>query len=202
MAQRVNYFLPYLRQGLTTLADHSKSPGKRMVIPVKLTLEATNKSNASTQTKPVSKNIALLGPGDVVGINTNIISRVAPAPNTGNFESALVPFVEFSEPDFLWRFSSLQTTDKNWIPWLTLIVLKSENNQGEAEFEKVENSSKELPPQIQLEPNAILPDLKQSWRWAHVYKTDVGGSSPEQLANNIKKDPKKAVCRLLCPRKL
>jgi hypothetical protein len=202
MAQRVNYFLPYLRQGLTTLADHSKSPGKRVVIPVTLTLEATNKSNASTQTKPVAKNIALLGPGDVVGINTNIISRVAPAPNTGNFETSLVPFIEFSEPDFLWRFSSRQVAGKNWIPWLTLIVLKSENNQEEAEFEKVENSNRELPPQIQLKPNAVLPDLKESWRWAHVYKTDIGGSSPEQLANNIKKDPKKAVCRLLCPRKL
>lgn len=202
MAQRVNYFLPYLRQGLTTLAVHSKLPGKRVVIPVNLTLEATNKSNASTQTNPVAKNIALLGPGDVVGINPNIISRVAPAPNTGNFENSLVPFIEFSEPDFLWRFSSRQVAGKSWIPWLTLIVLKSENNQEEAEFEKVENSSKELPPQIQLKPNAILPDLKQSWRWAHVYKTEIGGSSSEQLANAIKKDPKKAVCRLLCPRKL
>lgn len=47
-----------------------------------------------------------------------------------------------------------------------------------------------------------MPDLNESWRWAHVYKTDFGGSSPEQLANNIKKDPKKTVCRLLCPRKL
>jgi len=202
MAQRVNYFLPYLRQGLTTLAEHDKSPGKRMIIPVKLTLEATDKTNGSTKEETVEKNIALLGPGDVLGFNTNIISRVAPAPNTGNFETSLVPFVEFSEPDFLWRFSSRQVAGKSWIPWLTLIVLKSENNREEAEFEKVENSNKELPPQIQLKPNAILPDLKESWRWAHVYKTDIGGSSSEQLANAIKKNPKKAVCRLLCPRKL
>ncbi len=202
MVQRVNYFLPYLRQGLTTLADHSNSPGKRMVIPVKLTLEATNKTNGATKTEIVEKDVALMGPGDVVGINTNIVSRVAPSPNTGNFETSLVPFIEFSEPDFLWRFSSLQVAGNNWIPWLTLIVLKTENNQEEAEFEKVENSNKELPPQIQLKQSAILPDLKQSWRWAHVYKSDLEGATPEQLANSIKKAPKKAVCRLLCPRKL
>jgi hypothetical protein len=192
-----------LRQGLTTLADHSKSPGKRVVIPVKLTLTATDKTNNSTNTKTVEKGITLFGPGDVLGINTNVISRLAPSPNTNNFETSLVPFIEFSEPDLLWRFSSLQTSDKkNWIPWLTLIVLKSENNEEEAEFEKVENSNKELPPQIQIKSNAVLPDLKESWRWAHVYKTDIEGVTSKQLANSIKKSPKKAVCRLLCPRKL
>lgn len=203
MAQKVNYFLPYMRQGLTTLAEHDKVPGKRMIIPVKLTVAATDKTNGTTKEKTVEKNIALFGPGDVMGINTTIISRVAPSPNTNNFETSLVPFIDFSEPDFLWRFSSLQTTDKkNWIPWLTLIVLKSENREEEGEFEKIQNSNKELPPQIQLKSNAILPDLKESWRWAHVYKTDIQDVTPEQLAKSIKKAPGKTVCRLLCPRKL
>ncbi len=202
MAKRVSYFLPYLRQGLTTLADHSKVTGKRMVIPLKLTLAATNKTNNTTKTEIAEKDIILLGPGDVVGINTNIISRVAPFPNTGNFETSLIPFIEFSEPDFLWRFSSLQIDDKNWMPWLTLILLKAENNEEEAEFEKIQNSNKELPPQILIKPNAVLPDLKEAWRWAHVYKTDIGGSSAEQLVNSIKKAPKETICRLLCPRKL
>jgi hypothetical protein len=202
MAKRVNYFIPYLRQGLTTLADHNKVPGQRMVVPVKLTLVATNQTNNTSKTETVEKDIALFGPGDVLGLNTTIISRVAPAPGTNNFETSLVPFIEFSEPDFLWRFSSLQINGKNWIPWLALIVLKSENNEEEAEFEKIQSSKKELPWQIQLKPNAILPDLKESWRWAHVYKTDVENTSPEQLAKSIKKAPKKAVCRMLCPRKL
>ncbi len=137
-----------------------------------------------------------------MGINENIISRLAPSPNTNNFGTLLVPFIEFSEPDFLWRFSSLQTADKNWIPWLALIVLKSENNQEEAEFEKIKNSNKELPPQIQLKPNTILPDLKESWRWAHVHKLDIEGVTQKQIANSIKNAPGKSVCRLLCPRKL
>ena len=44
MAQRINYFLPYMRQGITTLADHDTVHGKRMVIPVKLTVAASDKT--------------------------------------------------------------------------------------------------------------------------------------------------------------
>jgi hypothetical protein len=203
MTQRTNYFLPYVRQGLTTLAEHDQVPGKRMVIPVKLTVTASDNTNNPVNTGIVEKEITLFGPGDVLGINENVISRLAPSPNTNNFESSLIPFIEFSEPDFLWRFSSLQIGDrKSWIPWLVLIVLKPENNQEEAEFEKIQNSNKELPAQIQLKPNAILPDLKESWRWAHVHKLEIKEASPEQVVNGIKNTPKKAVCRLLCPRKL
>lgn len=202
MAKRINYFLSYMRQGLTTLAEHEKVPGKRMIIPVKLTVTASDKANNTTKTEIVEKEIALFGPGDVLAINENI-SRLAPSPNINNFDSSLAPFIEFSEPDFLWRFSSLQTSDKkNWIPWLTLIVLKTENEQEGGEFVKIQHSSKELAPQIQLQPNAILPDLKESWRWAHVHKTDIEEVSHEQIANSIKTAPKKAVCRLLCPRRL
>jgi hypothetical protein len=192
-----------MRQGLTTLAEHDKVPGKRMIIPVKLTVTASDNANNTTKTEIVEKEIALFGPGDVLAINETIISRLAPTPNINNFDSSLAPFIEFSEPDFLWRFSSLQTSDKkHWIPWLTLIVLKTQNDQETGEFVKIPHSSKDLAPQIQLQAQAILPELKESWRWAHVHKFDIEGVSHQQLANSIKTAPKKAVCRLLCPRRL
>src|SRR4051812_5613698 len=116
MAKRINYFLSYMRQGLTTLAAHDQVPGKRMIIPVTLTVTASDKAGITTKTEIVEKEISLFGPGDVLAINENIISRLAPSQNIHNFESSLAPFIEFSEPDFLWRFSSLQTPDKkNWI---------------------------------------------------------------------------------------
>ncbi len=203
MAERINYFLPYMRQGLTTLADHKTVHGQRMVVPVKLTVAATDISDNPVNSGIVEKNITILGPGDILGISKNIISRLAPSPQTNNFESSLIPFIEFSEPDFLWRFSSLQNDDNNWIPWLALIVLKTENEKKEeGEFEKIQNSRKELPPQIQLKPNAVLPDLKESWRWAHVHKLEIKEISPEQVVTGIKTSPRDAVCRLLCPRKL
>ncbi len=203
MPKRINYFLPYIRQGITTLAEHGQVKGKRMTIPVKLTIAASNKKDNTNKKDIVEKEITLFGPGDLLGINENVISRLAPFPDANSFEPALAPFIEFSEPDFLWRFTSLQTSDKkNWIPWLTLIILKTESGKEEGEFVKVQNSNKELPPQIQLKPNAILPDLKESWRWAHVHKLDIEGSSAEQISDSIKSAPEKVVCRLLSPRKL
>jgi hypothetical protein len=203
MAKRINYFLSYMRQGLTTLAAHDKVPGKRMIIPVKLTVAAVDNATNSAKTEIVEKEIVLFGPGDVMAINDNIISRLAPNPNINNFDSSLVPFIEFSEPDFLWRYSSLQTPDKkNWISWLALIVLKAENAREEGEFVKIQQQNKELAPQIQLSSNAVLPDLKESWRWAHVHKSDIEGTSHAQITDSIKTSPRKAVCRLLCPRRL
>jgi hypothetical protein len=203
MANRINYFLSYMRQGITTLAAHDQVPGRRMTIPVKLTIAASDKTNNTDRKDLVEKVVTLLGPGDVMGINKNVICRVAPVPNVQNFQPVLTPFIEFSEPDFLWRFSSRQTADKkNWVPWLSLIILKSENGDVEGEYVKVQNSNKALPPQIQLKPNAILPDLKESWRWAHVHKLDIAGSSAAQIANSIKTTPEKTVCRLLSPRRL
>ena len=203
MAQRINYFLPYMRQGLTTLAEHKTAPGQRLVVPVKLKVTASDISDNPINSGFVEKNITLLGPGDILGINENVISRKAPSPNTNNFESSLIPFIEFSEPDFLWRFSSLQNVDNKWIPWLALIVLKTENGDKEAgEFEKIPNTIKELPPQIQLKRNAVLPDLKEFWRWAHVHKLEINEVSPEQVVNGIKATPQKSVCRLLSPRRL
>jgi hypothetical protein len=200
MAQRINFFLPYLRQGITTLADHDTVPGKRMDIPVKLTISASgNEGNP----RFVDKKITLLGPGDILGINSNVISRTSPPAHTTNFEAALSPFLQFSEPDFLWRFSSRRTGDKkNWIPWLCLIVLKQQDGQEEGEFVKAEATIKALPPQIQLMPNAILPDLKELWRWAHIHTMETDGSSSQQIANSIKAGPNKVACRLLSPRRL
>ncbi len=109
MTQQVNYFIPYVRQGLITLADQGQAPGKRTVVPVKLTVTASGNTNNPVNTETVTKNITLFGPGDVMGINENIISRLAPSPNTQNFGTLLTPFIEFAEPDFLWRFSSLQS---------------------------------------------------------------------------------------------
>src|SRR5690606_41606822 len=117
MANRINYFLSYMRQGITTLAEHDLVPGKRMAIPIKPSLTASNDLDDNSINATVDKEITLFGPGDILGINENVVSRISPTPNTNNFEPALTPFIDFSEPDFLWRFSSLQTPDKkNWIP--------------------------------------------------------------------------------------
>ena len=55
----------------------------------------------------------------------------------------------------------------------------------------IQQPNKALPRQIQLKPNAVLPDLKESWRWAHVHKLDIEKSDATQIVNNIKTTPEK-----------
>jgi len=203
MANRHNFFLPYMRQGLAAAQKQTLESGNRTILNIRLNVKVKGETEEQSGEREVTKEVALFGPGDVLGINPRIISRVAPPLSTKNFEANYVPFLEFKEPDFLWRFSTRKTEDgENWLPWLSLIVLKSASGEDESEFVELPNRNPNLPARIQLNANAILPDLKESWRWSHVHLLDIEGSNREQIVAEIKRNPKKAVCRLMCSRKL
>ena len=202
MATKKNYFLPFMRQGISVLADPDAGAGKRIVLPVRINLRAT-KSNGQEEQETVDQDVSLYGPGDILGINERIIAKVAPEADTSNFEPALSPFIEFGEPDFLWRFSTRRAADQqNWLPWLSLIILNAGAENGSAEFIDLGNTDPELPPRIQLTSNATLPDLHESWRWAHVYLQELENASYEQLSQTLRSSPSRAVCRLLATRRL
>lgn len=202
MAVRTNYFLPFMRQGIAALADPSPAPGKRTVIPVRVRVRAEEKGRQPIE-ETIEQEVALFGPGDVLGIDQRAVSRMAPPPDTENFDTSLTPFIQFSEPDLLWRYSTRKAADnRHWLPWLSLVVLKVGNDRDEGEFRPLANQRPELPARIQLMPHATLPDLNESWRWAHVHVLEVEGRSFEQIRGLIQQSPKRAVCRLLSARRL
>lgn len=202
MAIKKNYFLPFMRQGIVTLADPAAGSGKRIVLPVKVNLRAEEKNGTQIQ-ELVEQEVSLYGPGDIVGINENIISKVAPVEDTNNFDASLTPFIEFSEPDFLWRFSTRKAADnQNWLPWLSLIILKVNEGDKTGEFIELPNTDAELPPRVQLSSNAVLPDLSESWRWAHVYLQELDNINYAQLSDTVRNAPGKVVCRLMSTRRL
>ena len=47
----------------------------------------------------------MLGPGDVVGINPRAIVKTEPRNWVTDFESNYLPYIEFYEEDFPWRFT-------------------------------------------------------------------------------------------------
>ncbi|MCB0629568.1 MAG: hypothetical protein R2824_19705 [Saprospiraceae bacterium] len=198
MANRVHYFIPYMRQGLAAMVSDLSGPGKRITVPVSLHMEASD-----LPADTVLKDVALLGPGDVLGINERIIRKTEPEADSRTFEPSLIPFVEFTDPDFLWRFSTRKTPDgNNWLPWLSLIVLRSNGGEKTPEFTLLPAAEPELPPRIQLSDDAILPDLHFSWKWAHIHTNDLDNKTIDQLHQSIARTPEQAVCRLLCPRRL
>ena len=90
-------------------------------------------------TAPVEKGFSLVGPGDIIGINRDMIVRTQPLNWITDFEPNYLVFAEFYDEDFLWRYTPASPKDPaqpdgpptdRLRPWLFLAVLK------EDEFER------------------------------------------------------------------
>jgi len=199
------YFLPWVRYGLWKNAQNGKSVPElgekagtdgfssipsRAKIPIELKL---SKNNAEQNVDGI--NLSLFGPGDVVGIDAREIVRTEPRHLTPDFLPNLFPFIEFDRPDFPWLFTpGKQDANDCLLPWIILVVLPK------TEGEIITDPAKPYP-ELLCAINE-LPDLKESWAWAHAqYMGESGknaGDIPQQLANQ----PLQNVSRLLCARKL
>lgn len=199
-------FLPFVRKGLAKNillpddpASFGTAPNERAEIIAKIKVDTPAAANST-----VSKTISLVGPGDVLGISRDVILRNEPANYVFNFESNLLPFVEFYEEDFLWRYSPGKENAKNQVrPWLALIVLKDDEYTPGAPL------GDGLPPFIQIMSstptafeNLFHPNVEH-WAWGHVQMNDPAGQNPIQnLKQTIEKNPDAAVCRLMSSRQL
>jgi hypothetical protein len=139
--------------------------------------------------------VELLGAGDVVGVDRRMISRVEPPPGAQGFEPNYLPFYEFRDADYPWRYT-LDTASGNRVkPWLVAIALRPE------EFEFVELGGAVLPVIRVFDPRTALPELAQSWAWAHVHASrDVAPGLP--VDELVRTRPDASLSRLLCARRL
>jgi hypothetical protein len=181
-------FLPNAR---TALAANAAAPpggvGRRRVV-----LGIRPLANGAAQGDPVTNFSAeLRGAGDVVAIDSRAIARVDPEPGARAFEPDYFPYVDFRDPDYAWRESLDVTTGPRVKPWLCLIALHS------GEFVRLDRGIAPLPRIVVTHVASSLPDLEQSWAFAHVQVNRFGTSVEAALA-----DPKAAFSRLLCTRRL
>jgi len=139
----------------------------------------------------------LYGPGDIQNIEKSTIIRKEPRPGNLNVESNYFALVESSQGDFFWRFTPAMPNTESpskLTPWLTLIVLSSDEFEGPV-FGNI------LPQITVTNPKASLPDLSQAWAWAHCQITEEVSDS-ERIIEILRNEPYKAISRLLCPREL
>ena len=205
MAVKVaNYtFSSWLRKGIANriievdnLGTAASAIKERSQVPIDVVLNS----------EPIHKEFALLGPGDIIGINHQMVVRTEPINWITNFEPNYLAFVEFYDEDFVWRYTPARANDKRLRPWLALLVLKQEDDPNESEFTKDE---KRLPlPTVTVKTAAALPPPDQSWAWAHVH-TNEGHENATEFEefllslhdlNNPNAD--KIISRLMSPRKL
>jgi hypothetical protein len=145
-----------------------------------------------------SPHLPILGPMDVLGIDPTQVLRVAPVANDHDAEPNYLAAIEFRHPDLPWLFTPRGPEAAGGVgagrlrPWIALVVVPDEDG---TRVTSVPGS----PNPVLLAKPGDLPDLAESWAWAHVQVlgTDAQGpiDDPGQFGRAVRS-------RLLCPRRL
>ncbi len=199
-------FLPWARQGLGIYireGDQDTTVTVRGSIDVSLQITGEQLSGGMA-TETVPRPVQLYGPGDIIGIDAKEIVRTEPRHWITNFESNYLPFVEFYDEDFPWRYTPAKPSpnQRRLRPWLTLVVLE------ESEFTESANLLGRPLPFIEVaNADQKFPPANQLWAWAHVHVN--GGMSVDpndtaalaaQLDQTVRANRDLAYSRLVCPR--
>ncbi len=206
-------FLPWLRQGLANqMVAPTGADDRRGKITVTLNLTGTGLAEPDPDNQPIPKEIELYGPGDINGSDPKAIVKTEPRNWITNFEPNYLPFIEFYDEDFPWRYTPSAPAGDRLTPWLSLVVLTEE------EFEDGKNIRNRPLSYFTLtditEASAAFPPEEDLWAWAHVHiNRDIVGSSDNptstdevafinQFKNVLHDNPDLAYSRILSPRKL
>lgn len=193
------YFLPWVRYGLAqTLANQplgDKAFATTSSLASRVSLKGAFSLSLNGDTSDIeAPDMVLIGPGDVVGIDPREIVRTMPGHQTPDFPPHLFPFVEFDRPDFPWLITPGTAANDTLLPWLVLVVLPKS-------AAKITTSRDRPLPTLQC-PVAELPDLNESWAWAHGQYIGKPQLDQTSLHNELARAPLQNVSRLLCPRRL
>lgn len=187
-------FLPWVGRGGTVALPPDKSdshPASR----VSSTAEVTLNDSAAAGIK-----VQLMGPGDVVGLVAQQIIRTEPAPDAQAFESNYLAAIEFDEPALPWLFTPASASASRLRPWLCLAVVKVGPGI------RLDVPGTGTLPVLRIGPPALpeeeLPDLADSWAWAHGQVATSGQDGVEAIAEALRGDPARNLSRLVCSRLL
>jgi hypothetical protein len=188
-------FLPFVQPGVAANFADSSVDKLAANQPSVINMQVTVVVNTEP---PIAKTLRVFGPGDVTGIDPSQVIRTEPKPGTTEFESNYFAAIEFDRPDFPWLFTPAKADTQGRLrPWLCLVVVRKQPG-----VELRPPSGQPLPSLSILgpaKPGAELPDLAESWAWAHAQLTGVEKS---QVMAKLASDPTRNLSRLLCPRRL
>lgn len=207
MNEQTKYsFLPWLRRGIAN--NITGVTGQRATIPVSLQIGGNNLEGDALSVPPITRDIQVYGPGDVVGIDKKNIIRTEPKHWITNFEPNYLAFIDFYDEDLPWRYTPAQPVGHRLQPWMALIILTEE------EFEDAPLKPEQPLAAIQLKANdplSILPAASELWAWAHVQLNEsvIGENHRSEAANLVgpaaeqllDDDPDMGFSRVICPRR-
>jgi len=192
MPENTYSYLPWVRQGLVGVMPEQLPPGSS---PLRLGLTVKVRLNED-EAHDVQTAVRLYGPGDVTGFDAREVIRTEPVHLTSDFEPNYLAAVEFDRPDFPWLFtpapSPAGSEPEQLKPWICLVVVEKEKTSL--------RFAPEYPlPVLTIQSASELPDLAQSWAWAHAQVT---GATEQDRATVLANKPERTLSRLVCPRRL
>ncbi len=184
-------FLPWVQGGVGRSIAAPDEPNAALA--ARVTLPVSVRVDGAGDVPAVS--VKLHGPGDVTGVAAAQIVRRDPLPGTTRFEAGYMPQVQFARADLPWLFTPAApgTSRTRLRPWLVLVAVRRGDGARLQPGTPL--------PVLELDaPAAELPDLSQSWAWAHAQISGLpGGAQPATVLAN---DPGRACSRLICARRL
>ena len=145
--------------------------GPTGAVTPELVMNVDNATGTRTVTGPA---LSLVGPEAVASVDPGLFGRRYPAAGVTDAPDSALACVEVLAEDLPWRFTP-GAAGPVPLPWLVLVVLEAARNPV----------SEARPNPVVHAQVAELPDLAQSWAWAHLQAGD--GAT---------------IARLLCPRRL
>jgi hypothetical protein len=189
-------FLPWLQRGGAAALT---SPD---------TLDAAQPGVASAQvtvrvndSRDVPMTVSVAGPGHVTGLQTGQVIRTDPTRGSRTFEANYLALVELDEPALPWLFTpSAATTEGRLRPWLCLVVVRKQ------EGVRLDAPRGGSLPVLRIDAPAVpadeLPDLADSWAWAHAQVATEDGATASDVQDLLAGDPTRSLSRLVCGRVL
>ena len=182
----VRHFLPWVRQGAASgiTTPDSLGSAQRADVSLPVSVQLTNFSVPA-------RDVRLYGPADVTAIDPRQIVRVQPRHQTTNFESNFFPLVEFDRPDFPWLFTPARPgAGERLRPWICLVVVRKRPTMRLGRTETSPLPVLELTSPVAED----LPDLDESWAWAHAQVVGSSTDTASTLKNAIETAPRRARC--------
>ncbi len=188
MTAAARTFLAWVRQGIA--AQVAQPASETASLPLRPSLQLAVGVNGQVG---AALTVELHGPGELLGISPDQVVRTEPRQGAHDFEPHLLAAVELDRPDLPWVLTPAAADPGHGRlrPWLCLLVVE---RHGGA----VLRSGPLGPLPVLTCPRAELPDLAESWAWAHAQLVGGTGDTPEGLLDQAEAN----VSRLLCPRRL
>lgn len=138
MESEITYYFPWVRKGLGAYINEKENLNGSAKGRAELEVQSNytvqqilpeGTTGTGNSDRFLVKTVKFVGPGDILRVNPSAVMKIHPDADSEGFPVQYLPYIEFWEPDFLWRYTPASPDQDKLRPWLSLIVCRQEDIQ-------------------------------------------------------------------------